>query len=88
MSLNISDLTYTITSFDSTNSPVVHFGCDGHSETLASCPTDTADNAKAYLDTYVAAYIAGKVQEELTAQQNAVDPSVQALLNQTQTAEA
>lgn len=88
MTPNFNDLTYTIIGFDSTQNPIVRFGCDGSTQHLANCPTDTADNAKAYLDSYVVAYIAGLQQVANVVTANAVDPSVQALVGQSQTASA
>ena len=78
MAFNPQDTTYTIVGFDSQNNPQIRWGCDGVTQTDASCPTDSAENTKAYLDQAVQAYIAGK----LAQQPDPIDPSVQALVNQ------
>lgn len=87
MSFNPDNLNYTITGFDKANNPIVKFDCDGSSQTLASCPTDSVENAKAFLDDYVNAYIAGLKQVEAEVVANAVDPSVAALVGQKITAQ-
>lgn len=76
-----TNLTYTITGFDSQGNPLVTFGCDGSEQVMGSCPVDDAADTKAYLDAYVAAYVAG-IQSQQVIQPSS---AVQALVNQPQT---
>lgn len=52
MAFNLNDLTYTITGFDAQGNAIVTFNCDGSSQVLGSCPTDSVESIQNYIGGY------------------------------------